>query len=62
MQEDERRNRQIESAGRCLAAALVEPDGKLLAALLRCAARYVDGDDAQAGHLGVVAMPNRQAR
>lgn len=58
----ERDGRQIEAAGRCLGRALAEKDKGTLAALLRAAARYVDGDGGRVTSPAVVAMPNRQAR
>lgn len=36
---------QLESAGRCLAAVLAQTDRKTAAALLRAAARYLEGPD-----------------
>jgi hypothetical protein len=40
--EDGRRLRQIESAGRCLAAALAQTDVNVVAALLRATAKYLE--------------------
>jgi hypothetical protein len=60
--EGERNARQILSAGRCLAAALAQTDLKVMAALLRAAARYCEGASGQVETLAVLAMPNRTRR
>lgn len=46
----EDRERRLECAGRSLAAALLEEDPKTLAALLRAAAKYIEGE--AAGSMG----------
>ena len=47
------RDGMLESAGRCLAAAFAQTDQRTMAALLRAAARYLDGySERQAGKLG----------
>jgi hypothetical protein len=45
------RERQLECAGRALAGALAHKDRKTVAALLRLAARYIEGDES-AGEVG----------
>lgn len=50
-------DRQLESAGRCLAAALAERNLGTMAALLRAAAKYLDGASGQAEPLAVSAVP-----
>lgn len=58
------RQRQYEAAGRSLAGALThigDGDLKTAAALLRAAAKYLDGASGQR-QLAVFAMPGRQER
>lgn len=42
------RGRQLESAGRCLAAALTSGDAKEAAALFRCVAKYLEASVVEA--------------
>ena len=51
------RERHLKSAGTCLAAALAQTDLKTMAALLRAAARYLEGASGQAEAVTLVAMP-----
>lgn len=54
--------RQLEAASRCLVAGLTHADMKTMAALLRAAAKYLDGASGRVGRPAVVAMSTRAQR